>query len=577
MYPSTLKQLTPFKTSASTEVVLSHTTHLPDSALDAWASQGPTPAGRRARSEIVHVLKSAAELPCSDLDLSHCDQQACLDLRGDLVVDHADVCSRSEPPTIRLILPSGLTEVPAWITKFRVLKELTVPEFVGDANAALMWLKEQCPELTHLRGLTTDSAEFPGMVGTECQLVAHAAPSSTTLRSVYSPYVGKLDEDAERKLRSFMGKVREAAGATPDLTTGSDYHLGGFKVARSSDDGELELLKVETPPYVAIDLHPCIAEGLPKTIEVFETHFKEVRDVVWQAMTKCRYVEYLKAHAASLINDDWDILVDIDPYFNRDPTQIVAHKDTQGENMFVMLLYCNEQPIEGFEYILRLPIPEEHLTFIRERLPPVFVDEVEEVLKEPSDGVVYAPRIEPWGFVAACDELMVHSTPFVHHRGAFVVESVIASMGAAVRRSFGMSAVKDYFDLRNGVQPAPHNVIAQKIYELVTQLEKLPSSDPWIDKDELYKLFNAKLSAEDASMLVTALLEIADKKDPFDGTARINIRNLNHSAVVNVPRGNEALQRQMSGKLDKGEALPHSSKDGRDFLRVWIMARQNKK
>lgn len=123
----------------------------------------------------------------------------------------------------------------------------------------------------------------------------------------------------------------------------------------------------------------------------------------------------------------------------------------------------------------------------------------------------------------------------------------------------------------------PHNVIAQKIYELVTQLEKLPSSDPWIDKDELYKLFNAKLSAEDASMLVTALLEIADKKDPFDGTARINIRNLNHSAVVNVPRGNEALQRQMSGKLDKGEALPHSSKDGRDFLRVWIMARQNKK
>jgi hypothetical protein len=406
------------------------------------------------------------------------------------------------------------------------------------------------------------------------KLDVHAVPAGNMLRSVYRPFLGTLDEDAKARLRRFMGKVREAAGAARDLATGSDFHLGGFKVVLH--DGELGLSKLETPPYEAFVLHPLIAEALPKTIEVFKAHFEDVQVAVWQAMSKCGYVEYLKAHARSLINDDWEILVDIDPYFSRNPTQIAAHKDTQGENMFLMLLYCNDQPIEGFEYILRPEIPHEHLTFMRQQLPSVFVDEVEDVLKEPPDHTAYAPTIEPWGFVAACDELMVHSTPFVHHRGAFEVQSVITSMGTALRRCFGVSDLAAYRALQEGGSQATPSAVAQSVHELVTQLRELPPSDPWIDPAELKKVFETKLSEFEATMFIEALKDVAVTKDPFDGAARVNILHLNYTAVMTVPRDKE-LRRAMSEKLDEGTALPHRGEGGRDFLRVWIMARRKEK
>jgi hypothetical protein len=532
--------------------------HSPDSGpADAWASQGATPEARAARQEVVRLFTRGATHPSSELSLIHCDPQACLDLPDDLVDAYAAACTSSDPPTSRLILPPGLTDVPSWILKFRALTQLVAHGFAGDAHAALTLLNERCPDL---------ACDF----GTVRQLDVQAATENTTLRSIYRPYVGTLDEDAKKKLENFMGKVRDVASMTPGSDEHHDYHVGGFKVVRSHDGG-LELSKLAAPPYVASSLGPHQKANLPKTIEVFNAHFDDVQFAVWQAMYECGYVAYLRKNAATLIDGEWDILVNIDPYFGRRPTQNLAHKDTEGENMFLMLFYCNDQAQMGLEYQLRPRNPRGYVKIMEHQLPSVFVDEVKDVLKDPPDGKAYAPTVGPWSFIAACDETMVHSTPFPHHRGAFELQSVIDNIPSALEECFGPGAKRDYLNVRAS-PTSTDNAWAQGAHTVAVQLEKLLRSDNWIDRDELEKLLrDAKLEDADVKKLISALADMAATEDPFDGIASIFIPRFNYAADIEVPRGKD-LVREMSEKLDKGTALPYP--ESRDYLRVWIMARR---
>jgi hypothetical protein len=526
---------------------VSRTTPTPDprplDSLNEWAGhQDLNQEARAARSEVVRLLEFAANHPNGELNLTHCDAQACLDLPAHLVEAYK-ACTNSDPRVTRLILPNGLTDVPAWITMFKELKELTAHGFMGDANAALVCLKRQRPGLT-------------------CDL------PRTTLRSVYRPYVGTLHADAKDGLQRFMNNVRGVLSAR-----GSDYHVGGFKVDYSSVGG-LQLVKLVDPPIdEADDLDPDSpdAEDLPKTIEVFDTHFEDVQAAVWQAMSECGYVEYLTANAEKL--RAWDILVDINPYFNRNPLNIRAHKDTQGENMFLLLLHCNDQPIMGMEYQLRPKNPPDYSRLMEQQLPSVFVKEVKDILKDPPEGIAYAPTIEPWGFIGACDELIAHSTPFIHHRGAFLLESVAKCMGDALGICFGAGAASEYSEFQRGFdKDSPRSVHVRGALEVVMQLKQLAFLDDCIDPFKLEELLlNAKLELVDAKKLVKSLEDMVITKDPFDGTAVIDIPSRKYEGQMTVPRGRDRLQREMSRKLEDGTA--HSNPGSRHYLRVWIMAR----
>ena len=578
MLASTLKPSSPHESKSNHSEKLEAFTqaaNLPNS--QSWVEH-ESPEVQAARSEVVRSLEVASvQSSRCDLDLSNCDAQACLDLPDFLANAYATACTKSEPPTIRLTLPRGLTEVPAWITKFHTLKELTVPGFIGDANAALQWLAELRPNLTvNLpQDHATNSEELPGSIGIEREIVVHAAPSITTLRSIYKPYVGTLDAGVKQGLQSFMDELRQAIGDDRlDLERGCDYHLGGFKVVRSGE--ELALLKLAAPPHTNFDLDPnsAEAEDLPKAIEVFNTHFELVRAAVWQAMSKCSYVDYLATHATELVDDKWDILVNIDPYFSRDLSQFGAHKDTEGENMFLILLYCNDQPMMGPEYQLRPQNPTEYVELMRKQLPAVFVDEAEEILKEPPEGWAYAPTIEPWGFIAGCDDLISHSTPFVHHRGAFDLQSIIKWMGAALKECFGPGTRHEYLNAQIQYdQHLPISIsddLARGAHDVAAQLEKLGGSDLWIDRSKLKDLLHEKLGDGDAEKLFNALAAKALTEDPFDGNALIDMPRLDFFGHATVPRG-KALRREMSARLEQGTALPYPA--SRDYLRVWIMAR----
>jgi hypothetical protein len=208
---------------------------------------------------------------------------------------------------------------------------------------------------------------------------------------------------------------------------------------------------------------------------------------------------------------------------------------------------------------MRQKNPPAYPEFMGKHLPEIFVKEVADILKEPADGVAYAPTIDkPWNFIAACDETMVHSTPFLHHRGAFLLKSVLKSMNEVLERCFGAYTAEEY---SNHVLPA-----AGKVLE---QLNELMSSDDCVDRGELDKLLHASgFAAPDAAKIVEELALRVRTKDPFDGTAAVGIAGFHE---VKVPRGKK-LHREMSDRLDAGTALRNTGP--RDYLRVWIMARR---
>ncbi|VTU27789.1 hypothetical protein H6CHR_02865 [Variovorax sp. PBL-H6] len=576
-----LTKKSPSGTPLPTQLKLNASTHapsLPDSGLlDSWATQGATQNACTARKELVRLLDSAARHPSSELNLGHCDAQACLELSDHLVDGHAEACTRADPSTIRLILPSGLVRMPGWIIKFTALRQLIAHGFTGDSDAALNLLEKQCPDLMCDLSSPQGSAKPPETVDIESRQKVHAALAENMLRPLERPFIGTLDPDAKAGLQHFVSLVRETLGTRIDLAGGSGYNLGGFKILRRQG-GELGLSKLAEPPHIdgSLDPRSAEAEDLPRTIEIFNAHSEDLRVAIWQAMTKCGYVKYLQAHAATLIDGEWDILVNVGLYFSRNLTQNGAHKDTEGENLFVLLLYCNDQHIEGMEYIPGLANPPEHQAFIERQLPSVFVDEVAEILQTPPHGTAYAPQVEPWGFIGGCDELMVHSTPFVHHRGAFVLVSVIAGMGPALQLCFGPRTEKEYSRVRQcyarGESPSTRNSLVLGAHKAAVQLEELALSDDWIDRSKLEELLrDAGLAEADAAMLFKALAMKATTEDPFDGTALIDIPHLRYSVRMTVPRGKE-LRREMSEKLENGTVRPQPAT--RDMARVWVMARR---
>jgi hypothetical protein len=164
---------------------------------------------------------------------------------------------------------------------------------------------------------------------------------------------------------------------------------------------------------------------------------------------------------------------------------------------------------------------------------------------------------------------MVHWTPFVHHRGAFSLDSVIECIGPALEACFGQNTLGAYLELQqqhaDGQWPSGGNALAGGAYKVAVQLEELTLSDHWIDRSELEKLLrSAGLAAADAKALFKALADIAQTEDPFNGTALIDIPHLRYSAEITMPRGKE-LRREMSEKLENGTVYPQPA--SRDMAR----------
>lgn len=145
---------------------------------------------------------------------------------------------------------------------------------------------------------------------------------------------------------------------------------------------------------------------------------------------------------------DYVIAVDVNYYPDRSGAKAspVFHKDTGGNNIFVNLVFDNQQPIEATEWFADLAQPSAQRARWQEKLlPPEHLKELQaarDVLaplhrdKDVSGGVAKGKNI----FVSWVDDLVWHSTPTTSRRMEFTVD-----LAVEVYKQLNASVDKDFY------------------------------------------------------------------------------------------------------------------------------------
>jgi hypothetical protein len=111
--------------------------------LQAWANE------RTDRQDVLSRLRANLTRPSSELDLSLCTPLAIQALDENAMVLVARECTNAEPPVASIKLPQGMSQLPLWLAAFKQVTALELPDFKGNAKAAIDGLKEFMPSLQH--------------------------------------------------------------------------------------------------------------------------------------------------------------------------------------------------------------------------------------------------------------------------------------------------------------------------------------------------------------------------------------------------------------------------------------------
>ncbi len=113
----------------------------------------------------------------------------------------------------------------------------------------------------------------------------------------------------------------------------------------------------------------------------------------------------------------WRILIEVHYIYARSKNQVNFHKDTEGQTLFVNLLYMNDQKIAGPDYILNPPPIKAHDEATEGKQPAFFVQDLSQVRKTlGAPTYIEESEIPAYGYVAFVDEAIHHSTPVYGHR-----------------------------------------------------------------------------------------------------------------------------------------------------------------
>lgn len=395
----------------------------------------------------------------------------------------------------------------------------------------------------------------------------------------FTPEQARVIEDA---LTAFYGATRHVP--EPEL-----MFVGAF--ALTVVQHALKMTPLPNPPVS----HAGRLAGEYPPMVVW-TAFREVAPallpVLQSVLAQSGIADYLIKRAPDLMDQGWDVSLTVMPYFGRQISQIGMHKDTEGDNLFMLLLFANKDPIMGPEYILRPPLPDGYLPVIKASLPSAFVDDVQTILGDGMEPRIHLTRIPAGGgYVAACDELIFHSTPFNHHRGAYVVESLVEAVQWAAKRYLDATDLLAFegYPVPMVDQNANRNTLEQrwerflaglkqnqrirpKVREVLNfrgQLGKHGLRDPWVDVGD------AKAWTSDPAWWALVERFLPSTDDPYEEGGAIDL-NGDSLHVTPLP-GRAGLTRSLSEELDKGPAgVVHPHPDFRDFLRIWIIARRRR-
>jgi hypothetical protein len=125
-------------------------------------------------------------------------------------------------------------------------------------------------------------------------------------------------------------------------------------------------------------------------------------------------------------NQNCAVLVDVNYYGNRPYSQALGmHKDTQGQNLFVNLLFNNSSPLPGTEWTLDLePVAGPKKDHMMKWMPNQVLADIESARKLINDNkekvtgtrTIEGGVAQAFAFLSWVDELIWHCTPFVGPR-----------------------------------------------------------------------------------------------------------------------------------------------------------------
>jgi hypothetical protein len=297
-------------------------------------------------------------------------------------------------------------------------------------------------------------------------------------------------------------------------------------------------------------------------------------------MEKARQLEYFRK--ADLPNNEYVILVEVHYYRNRPTSSTKLHKDTSGETLFVNLSFTNKKRILGPEYIVNPASNAIYDQFVKQKLPEVFVDDLDAVRKNlKGERIIEATVLEENGVVAFVDEAIHHKTPTAGPRTgsaeglktalAYVYgdeydDAAAAYKGYKSARRLSPWTFASYF--KNPTAKAHSNDWWQLLEKLATlqrkdelnraQLKKwLPDSKYFTDRAE-------EILEQAATDFTSVSFGHLGGFGPIEKGERIT--------VPVRQRGEKPLERRMS-MVDLSQYKATASEGGkRSFFRTWVRA-----
>jgi Domain of unknown function (DUF4157) len=191
------------------------------------------------------------------------------------------------------------------------------------------------------------------------------------------------------------------------------FCLGGMELPDDLRVSQEELIR-------STNLAHITPSGVPdgyNAISKNENLKKLIVRLVMNTLLAAGQIKYLQRSGLT-DSGEWQILAEIQYYYNRSQSQTGLHKDTLGQTLFVNLNYVTEQEIEGPEYIVNPLLYAEHETDVKKTLPLAFREHLAHArqnLKQPTK-IKATPSIPVSGVVSFVDELIHHATPINRHR-----------------------------------------------------------------------------------------------------------------------------------------------------------------
>jgi Domain of unknown function (DUF4157) len=269
-----------------------------------------------------------------------------------------------------------------------------------------------------------------------------------------------------------------------------------------------------------------------------------------------------------------DVMIEINFYKNRDySTRLGFHKDTEGDNLFVNLLFNNASKIPATEWIEDLAPSDAKLADMKKLMPDSMEEGIarsrtkirEGKYKLANQGTVRGGKASTAAFVSWTDELVWHATPSVESRlvrnilwraatrNAKLVHDVALINALSKLKSIpGTQIDKDFKEWRRNNRKTDEG----KFYTDYINQNLGGVKKKKIHQQDIKKYFRDQLYAYEHHSPAVGI----ETDEPLFGTASTTEKDAKTGIEVGISRRNSVTKISLS-KVDMGP---------RAFLRTWV-------